>query len=124
MLSASNDILIDRACDDVSAFLANPENDPQWRGGVLDLKRASGEGVGTRYAQRVKGLGGRRIAADIEITERTPGKRSPSTPSPGLSGPAGATCSPPPTAERVCASSSRPTCMASGASWLPWCKTR
>jgi len=31
-----------------------------------------GDGVGARYAQGVKGPGGRRIAADIEITELTP----------------------------------------------------
>lgn len=72
MRSASNEILIDRPCGDVFAFLADPENDPQWRSGVLDLKRVSGEGVGARYVQRVKGPGGRRIAADIEITELTP----------------------------------------------------
>jgi uncharacterized membrane protein len=72
MPSASNDILIDRPCDDVFAFLADPENDPQWRSGVLDLKRVSGRGVGARYAQGVKGPGGRRIAADIEITELKP----------------------------------------------------
>jgi len=74
MLSASNDIVIDGACDDVFAFLADPENDPRWRSGVLDLERVSGEGVGARYAQGVRGPGGRRIAADIEITELTPGK--------------------------------------------------
>jgi carbon monoxide dehydrogenase subunit G len=74
MPSASNEILIDRARDDVFAFLADPENDRQWRDGVLDLKRVSGEGVGARYAQGVKGPGGRRIAADIEITELTPGE--------------------------------------------------
>jgi len=74
MPSASNDILIDRPCNDVFAFLADPENDPQWRSGVLDLKRVSGNGVGARYAQGVKGPGGRRVAADIEITELTPGE--------------------------------------------------
>jgi uncharacterized membrane protein len=74
MLSATNDILIDGACDEVFAFLADPQNDPRWRSGVLDLERVSGEGVGARYAQGVKGPGGRRIAADIEITELTPGK--------------------------------------------------
>jgi uncharacterized protein YndB with AHSA1/START domain len=74
MPSASNDILIDRPRDDVFAFLADPENDLQWRTGVLDLKRVSGDGVGARYAQGVKGPGGRRIAADIEITELTPPK--------------------------------------------------
>ena len=72
MPHASNEILIDRPCDDVFAFLADPRNDPQWRSGVVDLTRVSGEGVGARYAQGVKGPGGRRIPADIEITELTP----------------------------------------------------
>ena len=72
MPSASNEILIDRPCDDVFAFLADPQNDRQWRNGVLDLTRVSGDGVGARYAQGVKGPGGRRIAADIEITELMP----------------------------------------------------
>ena len=72
MPRASNEILIDRPRDDVFAFLADPRNDPLWRSGVLDLTRVSGEGVGARYAQGVKGPGGRRIAADIEITELTP----------------------------------------------------
>jgi uncharacterized membrane protein len=74
MPSATNEILIDRARDDVFAFLADPENDPQWRSGVLDLKHVSGSGVGARYAQGVKGPGGRRIPADIEITEFVPGQ--------------------------------------------------
>ena len=72
MPSASSEIVIDRPRDDVFAFLADPENDPQWRTGVLDLKRVSGSGIGARYAQGVKGPGGRRIPADIEITELTP----------------------------------------------------
>jgi uncharacterized membrane protein len=72
MPTASNEIVIDRPCDEVFAFLADPQNDRQWRSGVLDLTRVSGDGVGARYAQGVKGPGGRRIAADIEITELTP----------------------------------------------------
>jgi uncharacterized membrane protein len=74
MPSASNEIYIDRPRDDVFAFLADPENDPQWRSGVLDIKRVSGSGVGACYAQGVKGPGGRRISADIEITGLTPGE--------------------------------------------------
>ena len=74
MPAASNEILIDRSRLDVFAFLADPENDPQWRTGVLDLRRVSGHGVGACYAQGVKGPGGRRIAADIKITELTPGE--------------------------------------------------
>jgi uncharacterized membrane protein len=74
MPSATSEILIDRGRDDVFAFLADPENDPQWRSGVLDVKHVSGRGVGARYAQGVKGPGGRRIPADIEITEFDPGE--------------------------------------------------
>lgn len=72
MPSASSEILIDRPRDRVFAFLADPENDPQWRSGVVDLTHISGSGVGARYAQGVKGPGGRRIPADIEITELIP----------------------------------------------------
>jgi len=69
MPSAAKEIVIDRKPDEVFEFLANPVNDPQWRSGVLDLKQTSGVGVGARYAQTVKGPGGKHISADIEITE-------------------------------------------------------
>ena len=74
MPKANSEIVINRPRDDVFAFLGDPENDPQWRSGVLDLKRVSGSGIGARYRQGVKGPGGRRISADIEITELTPGE--------------------------------------------------
>ena len=74
MPSAASEIVINCPRDDVFAFLADPENDPQWRSGVLDIKRMSGSGIGARYAQGVKGPGGRRIPADIVITELTPGE--------------------------------------------------
>jgi uncharacterized protein YndB with AHSA1/START domain len=72
MPQAANEMVIERPPSDVFAFLANPENDPQWRRGVIELRHESGEGVGARYAQKVSGPGGRRIAADIEITEYEP----------------------------------------------------
>lgn len=74
MPKATSEIVIKCPPADVFAFLADPENDPQWRSGVLDLKRVSGSGLGARYVQGVKGPGGRRIPADIEITELTPGE--------------------------------------------------
>jgi len=74
MPRASSEIVVKCPRDELFAFLADPENDPQWRSGVLDLKRVSGSGIGARYAQGVKGPGGRRIPADIEITELTPGE--------------------------------------------------
>ena len=74
MPSAANEIVIARPPEEVFNFLADPENDTRWRSGVLELKRVSGSGVGARYAQAVKGPGGRRVPADIEITEFEPGR--------------------------------------------------
>jgi carbon monoxide dehydrogenase subunit G len=70
MPSAENSITIARSPAEVFAFLSNAENDPRWRSGVLDIARVSGDGgAGTRYRQGVKGPMGRRIPADVEITE-------------------------------------------------------
>jgi uncharacterized membrane protein len=68
MPSAENSIVINRPCSDVFAFVANHENDPKWRPGVVDIARASGEGQGAVYRQGVKGPMGKRIAADFEVT--------------------------------------------------------
>ena len=68
MPSAENGVVIDRPRSEVFAFVANHENDPKWRRGVLDIQRASGEGVGAVYRQGVKGPFGRRVPADFEIT--------------------------------------------------------
>ena len=68
MTSAENSIVIKRPRSDVFAFVANHENDPKWRPGVVDIARASGEGQGAVYRQGVKGPMGKRIAADFEVT--------------------------------------------------------
>lgn len=73
MPNAEHVTTIDRTPAEVFAFLSNAENDPQWRSGVLDIARVSGDGgTGTRYRQGVKGPMGRRIPADVEITESRP----------------------------------------------------
>lgn len=73
MPNAEHTTTIARTPAEVFAFLSNAENDPQWRSGVLDIARVSGEGgTGTRYRQGVKGPMGRRIPADVEITESRP----------------------------------------------------
>jgi uncharacterized membrane protein len=69
---AEHSITVDRPIDEVFAFLADAENDPRWRSAVLDIERVGGEGVGARYRQGVRGPMGRRVPADIEITEYTP----------------------------------------------------
>jgi len=68
MPSASRTITIDRPIADVFAFVAEGANATKWRSGVLDTAHVSGQGAGERWSQGVKGPGGRRIAADYEIT--------------------------------------------------------
>ena len=68
MPEAKYSVMIRRPVEAVFAFVADGEKGPQWRPGVVDIKRVSGDGVGARYTQGVKGPMGRRIAADYEIT--------------------------------------------------------
>lgn len=75
MPAASRTITIDRPIADVLAFIADGANATRWRSGVLDIALISGSGVGQKWAQGVKGPGGRRIAADFEITAYEPPTR-------------------------------------------------
>lgn len=69
MPSAERTVTINRPIEEVFTFVANGRNAKLWRSGVLDVDLVSGEGLGARYSQGVRGPGGRRIAADYEITE-------------------------------------------------------
>jgi uncharacterized protein YndB with AHSA1/START domain len=71
--AAEGTVVIARPLDDVFAYLANAENDREWRP-VVEITRIRGQGVGTEYRQRVRGPGGRPVAADIVITEFDPGR--------------------------------------------------
>jgi uncharacterized protein YndB with AHSA1/START domain len=75
MPEAINSIEIHRPRADIFAFLANGENDPKWRSGVLDIHLKSGQGKGAIYEQGVKGPFGRRVPADYEITAHEPPRR-------------------------------------------------
>jgi carbon monoxide dehydrogenase subunit G len=75
MPRATYSVTIARLPEEVFDFLADGEKCKQWRPGVLDIRRQSGDGVGTRYAQGVKGPMGRRIAADYVVTAFDPGRR-------------------------------------------------
>ena len=72
---AKHSTTISRPIGEVFAFVADGENARQWRPGVLDVARQSGEGMGAIYRQGVKGPGGRRIAADYEVTAFEPDRR-------------------------------------------------
>jgi uncharacterized protein YndB with AHSA1/START domain len=75
MPDAKYSITVHRPVETVFAFVADGEKCPQWRPDVIDIKRVSGDGLGTRYAQGVKGPMSRRIAADYEITVFEPNRR-------------------------------------------------
>jgi carbon monoxide dehydrogenase subunit G len=68
MPSAERTVTINRPAADVFAFIADGSNAPQWRPGVRDIQRTSGDGKGAVYKQGVRGPLGRRIAADYEVT--------------------------------------------------------
>ena len=75
MPSAQHSVTVNRPVGEVFAFVADGENAMRWRPGVLDVARQSGEGAGAIYRQGVKGPGGRRIAADYEVTAFEPDRR-------------------------------------------------
>jgi carbon monoxide dehydrogenase subunit G len=75
MPRATYSVTIARLPQEVFELLADGEKCTQWRPGVLDIRRESGDGVGTRYSQGVKGPMGRRIAADYVVTMFEPGRR-------------------------------------------------
>jgi uncharacterized membrane protein len=70
--AASHSVTVNRPASEVFAFVADGENEPSWRPGVLDIRRVSGEGVGAVYRQGVRDPGGRRIAADYQVTAYQP----------------------------------------------------
>ncbi|MGZ8563578.1 MAG: SRPBCC family protein [Candidatus Limnocylindria bacterium] len=75
MPSARHAVTVNRPVGDVFAFVAGGTNARQWRPGVVDVAHVSGEGTGAVYRQGVKGPGGRRIAADYEVTAFEPDRR-------------------------------------------------
>ena len=75
MPSAERTVTINRPVDEVFRFVSDGRNAKHWRSGVLDVDLVSGSGVGARYSQGVRGPGGRRIAADYEITEFIPNEK-------------------------------------------------
>ena len=68
MAQASYNVTIARPIADVFAYVADGERCPEWRPSVIDIGRASGEGLGAIYEQGVRGPKGQRIAADYETT--------------------------------------------------------
>ncbi len=75
MPSAQHTTTINRPPEVVFAYVLDGEKCPEWRTHVMDIKRISGDGgVGSVYAQGVRGPMGRRIAADYEVTVCEPNR--------------------------------------------------
>jgi len=72
---AERTITINQPAAAVFAVVADGPRAPLWRAGVLDVALVSGSGMGAVYRQGVRGPGGRRIAADYEITAFEPDRR-------------------------------------------------
>jgi uncharacterized protein YndB with AHSA1/START domain len=75
MPSAQHTVTINRPVDAVFAYVTDGMNGSKWRPGVLDTEHVSGTGAGAVYRQGVKGPGGRRVAADYEVTALEPRRR-------------------------------------------------
>jgi uncharacterized protein YndB with AHSA1/START domain len=75
MPAARNSVEIRRTPGEVFAFVADGTTATRWRPGVLDVALDSGDGLGARYTQGVRGPGGRRIAADYVVTAFEDGRR-------------------------------------------------
>lgn len=76
MIKVSHSVMIDRPAKDVFAFIANPENAPQWVSGVHEVKKLS-EGpmaVGAK-ARQVRRFMGQELGSDFEITHFEPNTR-------------------------------------------------
>jgi uncharacterized protein YndB with AHSA1/START domain len=75
MPSAERTIGIRRPVDQVFRFLSDGRTATQWRPAVIEVSKASGDGVGAVYRQVVRGLGGRPVDADYEVTDLVPDER-------------------------------------------------
>ena len=68
MAQAEHSATVHRPIGEVFAFLADGVNNPRWRPDVTSIELVSGSGLGARYAQSMKGPGGRTIRGDYTIT--------------------------------------------------------
>ena len=64
-----HEVEIERAPEDVYAFIANPENLPRWQNEVLQVRRLSD----TEFIE-VRTFVGKRVESTIEVTKADPGR--------------------------------------------------
>ena len=72
MITVEHSVVINRPIEEVFEFMADIENAPQWRSGVVEVKKLSDEpAVGARASEVLQFLG-RRMETTYEITEYEP----------------------------------------------------
>jgi len=72
MPSAQHSAIINRPVGEVFAFFTEPTNEFQWRSQVKEITTEGPAAVGRRVHQVIKGPGGLRVPADVEVTGYEP----------------------------------------------------
>ena len=76
MPHAEHTVTIRRPAEDIFGYLADGTHNPEWRSGVLEIRRTSAaEGQAATYRQVLAGPGGRRIDGDYQVTVFEPPRR-------------------------------------------------
>jgi hypothetical protein len=73
MVRLAFSIEIERSVEDIYELVGNPENDVKWQSAVLDVRKLTPGPIraGSRYQHTLRILG-KRMAVDVEISERQP----------------------------------------------------
>jgi len=73
MLRLEFSVEIERPADDIYELISNPENDVKWQDAVLEVRKLTPGPIraGSRYQHMLRILG-KRMAVDVEISERQP----------------------------------------------------
>ena len=75
MITVEHSVVINRPIEEVFDFMADIENAPQWRSGLVEVKKLSDELVVGAKATEVLQFLGRRMETTYEITEYEPNKK-------------------------------------------------
>ena len=75
MITVEHSVVINRPIEKVFEFMVDIENAPQWRQGLVEVKKLSDELVVGARASEVLQFLGRRMETTYEITEYEPNKK-------------------------------------------------
>ena len=75
MARASHTVVVNRPIEDVFAYFTTHANDAAWRPQLVEISESEPPRQGARIHQVLKGPGGQKIPADLEITAFEPPSR-------------------------------------------------